>query len=272
MRSLLRPFAAVLVTGGLALLPAERATQAASPPIRLVACAASGQIQIDPPDAATVAAVVGVTPQALQQGLANGQTILQAASGRFASADDLATALLANVKTKLDHAAAAGALTAAQEAAVYAQAHSAYVQLVTTPHPALRTDDVGAPDARKAAGASAVAKAVTVLPDVATVASVVGVTPQALQQDLAAGQTLVQIAGGRFASADDLATALLADAKAKLDHAVAAGALTSAQESAVYAQMHAAYVRLVSTPHPALADTTGPAAQRKAAMASCGKS
>lgn len=271
MRTITRTLAGIALTTGLALIPAARITHAAAPPVRLTACAPQGQIQIPAPDVASVASVVGVTPQVLQQDLASGQTILQVAGGRFASADDLATALLADVKTKLDHAAAAGALTAAQEAAIYAQAHSAYAQLVATPHPALQADAAGAPDARKAAGGGGVAKAVVALPDADFVASVVGVTPQVLQQDLASGRTLVQIAGNRYASASDLATALLVNMKTKLDRVVADGKMTSDQENAIYAQAHSAYVRLVSTPHLVLSNTDSSEMQRKAAMASCGK-
>lgn len=88
------------------------------------------------------------------------------------------------------------------------------------------------------------------LPDAATVASVVGVTQATLTRDLAAGQTVLHIAGSRFRSADELATALLAPLKTKLDRAVASGAMPSYKAAAAYNQMHAAYAVLVVTPHP----------------------
>jgi hypothetical protein len=91
----------------------------------------------------------------------------------------------------------------------------------------------------------------------AYVASVVGVTPTVLQQDLQAGQTLLQIAGTRFPSADALATTLLAPLKSQLDKAVSANKLTPSREAAIYSALHARVAQLVVTPHPSLAALFG---------------
>src|SRR5260370_34298532 len=69
------------------------------------------------------------------------------------------------------------------------------------------------------------------------IASVEGVSTTVLQQDLQAGQTLLQIAGSKYSSASDLATALVAPFKMKLDRVVAAGKLTADQESQQYAAL-----------------------------------
>jgi hypothetical protein len=84
------------------------------------------------------------------------------------------------------------------------------------------------------------------------VASVEGVTPAVLRQDLKEGKTLLQIAGSKYGSANDLATALLRPVKARLDRAVSNGRLTASQESTIYARLHARVATLVVTPMPKL--------------------
>lgn len=210
------------------------------------------------PDATFVASVEGVTPDVLQQDLAAGQTLLQIAGNKYASAGDLATALLVNLKTKLGYAVTAGKLTSAQADAIYAQSHDAYTQLVVTPHPTFTSErrpegdkgDAGANDTpasrRTAVGSD------PSLPGATAVACVAGVTSDVLRQDLAAGQTVLQIAGSKYASADDLATALLVGVRTKLNYGVSGGQWTNDQANAIYARMHHQYVQLVVTPHPPL--------------------
>jgi hypothetical protein len=212
------------------------------------------------PDSTYVATVVGVTPSDLLHELAAGRTVLQIAGNRYTSANDLATALLVPVRAKLDNGVASGRLTREQETRIYNQAHGVYEHLVVAPHPPLADDTArgSQPSGSKAASTPVATPGTdqqeggTVLPDAYFVASVAGVTPAALQQDLAEGQTLLQIAGSKYASASDLATALLVNLKTKLAYAASLGKLSSEQENAIYGQMHTAYVRLVTTPHPSL--------------------
>jgi hypothetical protein len=84
------------------------------------------------------------------------------------------------------------------------------------------------------------------------IASVEGVSPAGLRTDLMAGKTLLQIAGTKYTSADALATALLATVKARLNHAVSARRLGSAQAKAVYARLYTRVAQLVTQPHPKL--------------------
>jgi hypothetical protein len=70
--------------------------------------------------------------------------------------------------------------------------------------------------------------------------------------DLKAGQSLAQIATAQGKTADGLVAALLAPAKLRLDAAVAAGRLTSDQETAFLAKLQTAVTAIVnhaSTPH-----------------------
>jgi len=89
------------------------------------------------------------------------------------------------------------------------------------------------------------------------IASVEGVSPTVLRQDLKAGETLLQIAGSKYASADDLATALLARFKTKIRTAVAAGRVSAGQAQTTYNRMHARVAQLVVTPHPKLGTLKG---------------
>jgi hypothetical protein len=88
----------------------------------------------------------------------------------------------------------------------------------------------------------------------AYVASVEGVTPQVLRQDLQAGQTLLQIAQAAHSqyasSAQTLATALLKPVKSRLDNAVSAHRITQAQENQRYAALLNRVTTLVTTAHP----------------------
>lgn len=221
------------------------------------------------PDATFVASVVGVSRAMLLQELAAGTTLLQIAGSKYASANDLATALLVNLKMKLNYGVRSGGLTQAQADAVYNQAHDAFARLVVMPHPPMEPDQgVSSGGAGKGSGSASATPGATpgignpgaqnTLPPADYVASVVGVSTQVLQQDLAAGKTLVQIAGSKFASADDLATALLVNVKMKLDRGVADGAITSADEARIYSQLHDAYVQMVTMAHPPL-ESEGPA-------------
>lgn len=67
-------------------------------------------------------------------------------------------------------------------------------------------------------------------------AAYLGTTPQQLVADLKSGQTLAQVAPSGTSPAG-LADAWLAAAKSRLDAAVAAGKLTSAQESDILARL-----------------------------------
>jgi hypothetical protein len=82
------------------------------------------------------------------------------------------------------------------------------------------------------------------------VAAVEGVTPKVLRQDLQQGQTLLQIAGNKYADANALATALLAPVKARLDTAVTNHRMTAAQENTRYAHRLSKMTTLVTTAHP----------------------
>jgi hypothetical protein len=355
MRHHARALFTFVLAGGLVVLPLSGVVHAAPASGVPAAKVREGGSQIRL-TVESVARVLGIAPATLQQDLQAGQTILQIAGSKYSSAQDLATALLAGAKTKLDQAVAAGNLTSSQEDQAYQVALTATETLVTTPHPDLASggrpgspDELGMLfkldllstlatdcsttnaaltaafqaggksvlaicqatnpsataaglasdltaaaktrlDAAVGAGQVTAAQESQILSDIQAnlttwlttplgaggigpktgtrmhaevgftldaVAAVLGVTPTVLQQDLQAGQTLLQIAGSKYSSAQDLATALLVNLKTKLDHVVAAGTLTADQENQIYQAALTKAEALVTTPHPDLASDPG---------------
>ena len=84
------------------------------------------------------------------------------------------------------------------------------------------------------------------------IAGGLGITTRELRSDLAAGQTLAQIAAANNQSLTGLEQTILKAAQGRLDDAVAAGKLTSAQESALLDRLGARIDALVNVSHPRL--------------------
>ena len=84
----------------------------------------------------------------------------------------------------------------------------------------------------------------------AAVTGYLGLTPQQLRADLAAGKTLAQIATAEGKSVGGLEQAIESAVTARLDQAVAAGKITAAQEQAILAKLQTRLDTLVNTPHP----------------------
>jgi hypothetical protein len=85
-----------------------------------------------------------------------------------------------------------------------------------------------------------------------TITSYLGITQAQLQSALASGKSLAQIAHAHGKTADGLVAALVAATKARLDRAVVAKHLTTAQERAILARMQDFIKSAVSgtAPHP----------------------
>jgi hypothetical protein len=81
-------------------------------------------------------------------------------------------------------------------------------------------------------------------------ASYLGLTPAELRTQLEGGKSLAQVARDRGKSVDGLVDALVADAKQKLDRAVAAGRLTKAQETDFLTGLKARITALVNGTRP----------------------
>ena len=86
--------------------------------------------------------------------------------------------------------------------------------------------------------------------DLDAAAAYLGLAPAELRTQLERGKTLAQIATDRGKSVDGLVDALVADAKTRLDQAVAAGRLTEAQEQAILADLKERISDLVNGNRP----------------------
>jgi hypothetical protein len=85
---------------------------------------------------------------------------------------------------------------------------------------------------------------------VSAVTSELGITPAQLRSDLAAGQTLSQIANANGATGADLEQTILGVVQNRLQEAVGAGKLSSQQEQTLLTRAGALVDRLVGVSHP----------------------
>jgi hypothetical protein len=87
--------------------------------------------------------------------------------------------------------------------------------------------------------------------DLDVAASYLGVTEDALRNDLAGGKTLAEVAKDKGKSVDGLISALVNAAKTHLDAAVSAGRLTQAQEETILSGIEQRVTDLVNGVRPA---------------------
>jgi hypothetical protein len=160
---------------------------------------------------------LGVDRATLAKDLRGGQTLAQVADARRKSVDGLEAAMVAAVKTKLDVAVSAGRLTSAREQQVLARVQELVGRLV---------------NAKLAARPAAKARLLGIA------AKYIGVTPKALRAEVK-GKSLARVATAHGKTAAGLEAALLAPFKARLDKAVSAGRISSADAQAKLARISA---------------------------------
>ena len=153
-----------------------------------------------------------------------GQTLAQIATARGKSVDGLEAAMVQAVKTKLDAAVTAGRLTAAQEQTKLARVQKFVDRLV---------------NAKLAARPAARARVLAVA------AKYIGIKPRALASELK-GKSLGQVAAAHGKTVSGLKDALLKPFKARLEKAVAAGRISSADAQARLAKISARLDELIN--------------------------
>jgi uncharacterized coiled-coil protein SlyX len=171
------------------------------------------------PDAAAIATYLGLSQAELRTQLRAGKTLAQIAQAQGKSVSGLQDTIYAAAKKRLDQAVASGRLTAAQEQTLLAHLKSRLDDIVNRSGPRPRGAGPGAPHFG------------------AAVAKYLGLTEAELRAQLRAGKTLAQVATAQGKSVDGLKAAILADAKSRLDQAVADGKLTAAQAKTILAQL-----------------------------------
>jgi hypothetical protein len=158
---------------------------------------------------------LGIDRSELAKDVRSGQTLAQIANAHGKSVSGLQAAMVAAVKMKLDAAVASGKLTSTREQQVLARVQKLVGRLV---------------NAKIAARPAAKARLLGVA------ASYIGIAPKALLAELK-GKSLAQVAAAHGKTAAGLKAALLAPFKARLDQAVAAGRINSADAQAKLARI-----------------------------------
>jgi hypothetical protein len=158
---------------------------------------------------------LGIQRAELAKDVRSGQTLAQIAGAHGKSVNGLEAAMVAAVKTKLDTAVTTGRLTSAREQQVLARVQKVVSRLV---------------NAKLAARPAAKARLLGVA------AKYVGLKPNALVAELK-GKSLAQVATAHGKTVAGLKAALLAPFRARLDKAVAAGRISSADAQARLARI-----------------------------------
>jgi hypothetical protein len=163
------------------------------------------------------ASFLGISVATLQADLKGGKTLAQEATAKGKTADDLIGAIVDTQKKVYDGEVAAGWITDDQATALLARFKDGVTDLVNSGPPV--------PPSTRPQGV------------LQTAATFLGISPSDLLTDLKGGKSLAQIATDQGKKVDDLVTALVAPAKTRLDAAVAAGTITSAQEQKLIANL-----------------------------------
>jgi hypothetical protein len=170
----------------------------------------------------------------LQTALKGGKTLAQVATDKGKTAAGLVTAITDDAKANLDAAVAAGWLTQKQADVLLAGVTKEAAALVNAGPPVPPTPKSGPLDAA---------------------ATYLGTTVADIQSALRSGKTLAQLVTAPK-TVDGLVDALTANAQTKLDKAVTAGDITSAQESAIMTKLKARVTDFVNGVHGPKAATT----------------
>ena len=163
-----------------------------------------------PSGALVIASYLGLTGDELRTQIVSGKTLAAIAVARGKSVAGLEDAIVAETAARLGAAVAAGRLTAVEQAARLADLRARVDELVTS--------------AGRHAGAGPASPAI---------ASYLVLTGAEIRSRLAGGASLSDLATEQGKTVAGLEDAIVADAKAHLDAAVAAGQLSADQETAL---------------------------------------
>ena len=179
--------------------------------------------------------ISGVPADAFRQGLKDGKSINQVLIENGKNPAQVQQAVLDAIEAKLDQALAEGKITREQHDRAVAKAEEAIPNLFE------RVPDPDRQARRQHAGE--VAKGVF-----ASAAQAIGITPEQLRDELKAnGGSIADVAAAHGKSADAVIAAMVADANAHIDAAVANGTLTAEQGAKAKEKAAGAIARLVNS-------------------------
>ncbi len=163
--------------------------------------------------------------------LNGGKTLAQEASANKSSASDLITCLVTAQTAVYDNEKAAGWITADQEASLVKSYTAAVTDLVNNGPPVPPSGQNGGHEG-----------------PLQLAADYLGVSVSDLLKDFQSGEDLADVVGNvSGTTVDGLVQAMLAPAKTKLDAAVTAGTITSAQETAILNKITTSLTNFVNT-------------------------
>jgi polyhydroxyalkanoate synthesis regulator phasin len=177
-----------------------------------------------------IADYLGLSQSELRAQLESGKTLAQIATAQGKSVSGLEDVIYSDAKADLDQAVADGKLSASEESTMLAdlKAHLDDIVNGTGPHGEFHAGPMFGP----------------------AVASYLGLTESELRTQLESGKTLAQIATAQGKSVEGLKAAILAEAKSKLDEAVASGKLTASEEQTMLDKLQANLDDIVNNSGP----------------------
>ena len=177
-----------------------------------------------------------MTPQQQSQAVIN-----DAANRLGIEPSKLSAALKQALEDRVDAAVASGEITKAQGDKFKAAIESGELPLIFAGHPG---GGPGGPGGRFGFGHFRGGDKLD------AAAKVIGITEAQLRTELQSGKTLAQIAKDNGKTADDVVTALVADAQTKLDAAVKAGRLKQSQADAMLSDLKSHITDMVNGTAP----------------------
>jgi hypothetical protein len=184
-------------------------------------------------DAATT---IGVTEQVLETDLQSGETIAQVAIAHDTTAQNVITALVGDATTAIDNLVSSGKITSNQASRM----ESNLTQMVTTF--VNQTRPATAPSVNLGgSGEQAALKAA---------ATTIGVSASTLESDLAAGQSVAEVASAHNVSAASVISAVTTAVDSQISSLESSGKLTSAQASTLTSEVSSRVTDWVDGTYP----------------------
>jgi hypothetical protein len=176
-----------------------------------------------------VTGYLGLSAQQLRADLAAGQTLAQIATAQGKTVTGLEQRIESAVKTQLDQAVTAGKITSQQEQTILSRLQARLDTFVTTAHPG------GFAHHGMWRGGLIRVSAIYI-----------GISADQLRTELKAGKTLAQVATEHGKTVTGLEQAIAAAVKTRLDKALSAGKITSAQEQQILSRLASHLDQLVN--------------------------
>lgn len=169
-----------------------------------------------------VADLLGMTPEEILAGQINGKTLEEMADEKGITEEEISNAVYAAIQERLDQAVSDNLITEEQAE----QFLSNLEERIAGPRPGDRDGQPGRPEGRVSGFGMAPAAKGTITDSIATL---LGMTPEEIREERAAGKTLSEIAAEHDISEQELVDAIIADQKDAIDQALEDGLITEAQ-------------------------------------------